>query len=175
MRRRVPLASRPIRCYSVAPGAGGTMSDEPIAREAYEQVADAFAAQAETKPHNAFYDRPALLSLLPPVRGKAVLDAGCGPGVYAEALLERGAAVLGLDVSPRMVELARARLGQRASIRLADLGRPLDLPEASFDVVISGLALDHVRDWDRLFAELFRVLRDPGWLVFSVAHPFDEY
>ena len=57
------------------------MNEEPIAREAYGRLADAYAARLVTKAHNAFYDRPAVLSLLPPVQGKRVLDAGCGPGV----------------------------------------------------------------------------------------------
>jgi SAM-dependent methyltransferase len=152
------------------------MDDEPIARDAYDRLADAFAALAPTKPHNAYYDRPALLALLPPVRGKAVLDAGCGPGIYAEALVERGASVVGLDVSARMVELARRRLGAAATIRQADLGQPLDFVAAeTFDVVVSALALDYVRDWDGVLAELYRVLRAPGHLVFSVGHPFDEF
>jgi 2-polyprenyl-3-methyl-5-hydroxy-6-metoxy-1,4-benzoquinol methylase len=52
----------------------------PIALEAYEELAESYAALVDTKPHNALYERPATLSLLPEVRGKRVLDAGCGPG-----------------------------------------------------------------------------------------------
>ena len=64
------------------------MPDEPIARIGYEQLADAYAAQVATKPHNAFYDRPALLALLPEVANRYVLDAGCGSGIYTEWLSE---------------------------------------------------------------------------------------
>jgi SAM-dependent methyltransferase len=150
--------------------------EEPIAREAYDLLAEAYAARVDAKPHNAFYDRPALQSLLPPVAGRRVLDAGCGPGVYAEWLAGRGAAVVGLDVSPRMLAQARQRLGDEASLLLADLGRPLAfLAPASFDVVLSALALDYVRDWGAAFREFFRVLRDPGHLVFSCAHPADDF
>lgn len=66
------------------------MPDPPIALEAYETLADAYAEAIDTKPHNAYYERPATLSLLPEVAGKRVLDAGCGPGAYAEWLLDRG-------------------------------------------------------------------------------------
>jgi 2-polyprenyl-3-methyl-5-hydroxy-6-metoxy-1,4-benzoquinol methylase len=83
---------------------------EPVAREVYDRLADAYAARAPTKPHNAFYERPATLSLLGDVAGKRVLDAGCGPGIYAEELVARGAEVVGFDASGRMVELARKRL-----------------------------------------------------------------
>src|SRR5262245_57876961 len=130
------------------------MHEPPIALGAYSRLADAFAARIDTNPYNAFYDRPAVLSLLPPVEGRRVLDAGCGPGVYAEWLAARGAEVVGVDVCPRMVESARLRLGDRASVIEADLGRPLDfLPAASFDLVLSALALDYVRDWDAAFRE----------------------
>jgi hypothetical protein len=57
------------------------MHEQPIVLEAYSCLADAYAARIDTKAHNAYYDRPAVTSLLPPVAGKRVLDAGCGPGV----------------------------------------------------------------------------------------------
>jgi len=152
------------------------MADHPIALDAYERLAEAYAARVETKAHNAFYDRPAVISLLPPVAGKRVLDAGCGPGVYAEWLANQGAEVVSLDVSPAMVQLANRRLQGRVRILRADLGQPLDFLEtASFDLVVSALALDYVKDWAAVFAEFFRLLREPGFLVFSVMHPADEF
>jgi SAM-dependent methyltransferase len=152
------------------------MEREPIAREAFDRLADGYAARVDTKAHNAFYDRPAVLSLLPPVEGRRILDAGCGPGAYADWLASHGAEVVGIDVCPRMVELARRRLGGRGSFAVADLGRPLDfLAPASFDLVLSALALDYVRDWGAAFREFFRVLRRPGHLVFSAGHPSDEF
>jgi len=75
------------------------MHEEPIALEAYSRLADAFAARIDTHPSNACYDRPAVISLLPPVEGRRVLDAGCGPGVYAEWLAGRGAEVVGVGVA----------------------------------------------------------------------------
>ena len=76
------------------------MAEEPIAQEAFERLADAYAARVDTKAHNAFYDRPAVLSLLPPLEGKRVLDAGCGPGVYADWATKSG--------TPQMVLRSRA-------------------------------------------------------------------
>ena len=152
------------------------MPDPPIARDVFEQLAEIYAARVEMKAHNAFYDRPAVISLLPPVAGKRVLDAGCGPGVYAEWLVERSAEVVGLDVSPAMVRLAQRRLQGRARILEADLGQPLDfLEKDSFDLIVSALALDYVKDWAAFFAEFFRLLRAPGHLVFSVGHPSDDF
>ena len=146
--------------------------DRPVALDAYEAMAEEYAARVETKPFNAYYERPATLSLLPEVRGLHVLDAGCGPGVYAEWLVTHGARVTGIDVSPKMLALARQRLGNRAALFLGDLGKPLDfLSDASFDLIIAPLVLHYVRDWDHVFGEFARLLKPGGVLVFSIHHP----
>lgn len=150
----------------------------PLALGPYEELAEAYAARVDTKPHNAYYDRPATLSLLPPagVQGRRVLDAGCGPGAYAQWLVDHGAEVVAIDVSPRMVGLARRRLGDRVTVVQADFSRPLDfLGDASFDGVLSPLALEYVRDWPAVFREFHRLLRRPGWFVCSVGHPFADF
>ncbi|GIV95435.1 MAG: SAM-dependent methyltransferase [Herpetosiphonaceae bacterium] len=151
------------------------MAEKEIAH-AYDQLAEAYAERVETKAHNACYDRPAVFSLLPPIKGKRVLDAGCGSGAYSDWLVQHGAEVVGCDISPKMVQIARQRLQGRARILQADLSQPLTFAEtASFDLIVSALALDYVRDWDTVFAEFYRVLRTPGYLVFSVGHPCDEF
>ena len=148
-------------------------TEKPIALDAYETLAEAYASVIDTKPHNALYERPAMLSLLPEVAGRRALDAGCGPGVYSEWLVERGAEVSAFDASPKMVELARRRLGARAVVREADLRAPLDfLADESFDLVISPLVFDYLDDWAVPLAEFHRVLRPSGRFVFSVTHPF---
>lgn len=152
------------------------MTDAPIAFDAYEALAEAYAAAIDTKPHNAYYERPATLSLLPEVKGKKVLDAGCGPGVYSEWLLGRGAEVLAVDASPKMVELAKQRLGTASDVRQADLSKPLSfLDDSSFDIVLSALVLEYIEDWRSTFAEFYRILRSSGHLVISVTHPFFDY
>ena len=152
------------------------MSNKPIALDTYEAVAEAFAAAVDTKPHNAYYERPATLSLLPEISGKRVLDAGCGAGVYSAWLIERGAEVFAIDASPKMLELTRRRLGRTHDIRQADLGQPLTfLDSSSFDIVLSPLVLDHIEDWRSTFAEFYRVLRPSGHFVFSVDHPLRDF
>jgi SAM-dependent methyltransferase len=149
---------------------------KPIAVHAYEALAERYAALVDTKAHNADYERPATLSLVPSIEGKRVLDAGCGPGVYAEWLVDHGAQVTAIDASPKMVEFARQRLGARADVRLADLGKPLDfLGDESFDLVLSPLVLDYIKDWTSVLGEFYRLLRALGLLVFSVEHPFEKF
>jgi SAM-dependent methyltransferase len=148
----------------------------PLAQEAYDELAEDFAAMIDTKPHNAYYERPATLSLLPDVRGKSVLDAGCGPGVYSEWLAGHGADVVALDANEKMVRLARQRLGDSARVILADLESPLEfLADASFDLIICPLVMDYIRVWDGTFSEFYRLLRPGCCLVFSIGHPFYNY
>ena len=152
------------------------MKEEPIALGVWEEMAELYAARVETKAHNAFYNWPAIRTLLPPVEGNRVLDAACGPGVFAEWLVDGGAEVVGFDVSPKMVEIAERRLQGKARIVKADFDQPLDFLETgSFDLVVSSLALDYVKDWDPIFREFSRVLRPSGRFVFSVGHPSDEF
>jgi SAM-dependent methyltransferase len=148
----------------------------------YDPIADVYAAYIDESPYNAFYERPAMLGLLPEVAGARVLDAGCGNGWYAEQLLGRGARLTAIDGSERMLGHARERLSRLARppgvpepvLRFADLGQPLDLPDASFDGILSALVLHYLRDWGPTLREFRRVLRPGGWLLFSTHHPMLE-
>jgi len=141
--------------------------------DSYNHIAERHVTQALEGIYTNYYERPAMYTLLGDVSGQRVLDAGCAAGHYAEWLVSRGASVLALDASPKMVELARQRLGDAADARLADLNAPLDfVATGSFDVILSSLVLDYIRDWDQLFREFDRVLVPAGRLIFSVHHPF---
>lgn len=127
----------------------------------------------------ATYDRPLRLFGIeePPMRRRLdplppgdVLDAACGTGRYAAYLAARGHTVVGVDRSPEMLDLARAKLpGARF-----DLGDVTDLPldDASVDTVVCALALVHVPDLAPAVAELARVVRPGGRIVVSDVHPF---
>jgi SAM-dependent methyltransferase len=151
-------------------------NQKPIAQDAYDDVAEAYAALVDTKPHNAYYERPATLSLLPDVNGKRVLDAGCGPGVYAEWLVAHGGIVVAFDANEKMVRLARQRLGEKAQVMQANLELPLDfLADGSFDVVVAPLVMDYVKAWESAFREFHRALKPGGCLVFSMEHPYAKF
>ena len=149
---------------------------KPIAQDAYNQLAEVYAQRVGTKPHNAYYERPATLSLLPDLKGKSVLDAGCGPGVYAEILVGLGAEVVAMDVSPKMVAYAQDRIGGKALVIEASLEDPLVFfDDETFDLVIAPLVMDYIHDWRATFGEFFRVLKSGGILVFSMEHPMMKY
>lgn len=143
---------------------------------AYEQMADSYNAKIDYKPHNAFYDRPNTLALMPDVQGKSILDAACGPGKYAEILLAQGADVTGFDISPRMVELAKERNKGVGTFFVHDFSDPLDMLEnQSFDIVLCALAMHYIADWTATIKEFYRVLKPKGLLILSTEHPFFEF
>lgn len=137
----------------------------------YDRMGDRYAAHAESGPYNAHYDRPAMLDAIGDVDGLEVLDAACGPGVYAEELVARGARVRAFDGSASMVRLARARLGDGVRVDLASLDDRLPYDDASVDLVVCALAIHYAADRAATFREFFRVLRPAGRCVVSTQHP----
>jgi trans-aconitate 2-methyltransferase len=96
---------------------------------------------------------------------ETVVDAGCGTGRVTRLLLERlpRGHVIGVDVSPSMIALAREALGERAELVVCDL---LDLElERPVDAVFSNATFHWIRDHERLFARLHAALRPGGRLV----------
>jgi SAM-dependent methyltransferase len=149
--------------------------DDPIAEDAYDELADEYDEDVKSNAYNAHLEFPATSSLVPDVEGKQILDAGCGTGVYTAWLLDQGADVVGVDVSEAMLARARENTGGRADLQRADLGAPLPVAEDSFDGVLSALALDYVEQWEAPLSEFARLVRPGAFLVFSVAHPLDVF
>jgi SAM-dependent methyltransferase len=141
----------------------------------YDEMAPVYEAHASDSPYNAHYDRPAVLALVGEVEGRRVLDAGSGPGLYAEELLARGADVVAVDGSERMVELAQRRLGSRAVVVHADLSEPLPFADNEFDVVVCPLVIHHLPDRAAALREFFRVLSPGGRVVLSTQHPTADW
>lgn len=153
-----------------------TSDNNPIAKAAYDEMADTYEEDVKTNAYNAELEFPATSSLVPNVDGKRILDAGCGTGFYTKWLVEQGADVLGIDVSDEMLSHAVDQVSGSAEFTQADLGEPLDFAAAEwFDGIVSALALSYVKDWDQVFSEFNRILTSGGFLVFSTGHPLDHF
>jgi SAM-dependent methyltransferase len=118
--------------------------------------------EAETSPENRW-----ILEQLGDLRGKRVLDLGCGAGEAAVYLAKRGAHVVASDLSPEFLELvgrvaAHHGVGDRVTTHLSDADR-IDLPPASFDVVYAANLLHHVSPG--LALDRIAALLKPGGLV----------
>jgi SAM-dependent methyltransferase len=114
-----------------------------------------------------------VLRAIGPCAGAAVLDAGCGEGYMARALTERGATVVGLDRSARLLRAAgemRAGNDQEPVFALGDLAA-LPFRDEQLDVVLCNHSLNDLRFLRRPFQEFARVLRPGGRLVVLMLHP----
>ncbi|GLZ76941.1 SAM-dependent methyltransferase [Actinorhabdospora filicis] len=114
------------------------------------------------------------LRLLGDVRGRRVLELGCGAGQCGRWLLGEGAHVVGLELSWRQLQHAR-RIDLESDVTLPAVqadAQVLPFADASFDVVCSAYgALPFIADAGGALREITRVLRPGGRLVFSVTHP----
>lgn len=110
--------------------------------------------------------------LIPPLRGKTVLDLGCGYGWHSRYAARQGAAsVLGIDLSARMIEEARRRNpAEHVTYRVCGI-EEYAYPESAYDFVISNLALHYIADLDSVFANVFRTLKAGGVFLFNIEHP----
>ena len=148
--------------------AAGEPTVEAAPRDGYA----AWAPGYDDDPDNIVIalEEPALWSRIADVAPGRALDAGCGTGRHARRLVDLGHDVVGVDLTPEMIDRARGRVPEARFLE-GDL-RALPLPDAAFDLVVCGLALAHLPDLSPAVAELARVLRPGGRLLVSVLHPF---
>jgi ubiquinone/menaquinone biosynthesis C-methylase UbiE len=104
--------------------------------------------------------------------GKSVLDLGCGTGRHTLWLARSGAKVVAVDLSAGMLAEARTKTGaETVSFLQHDLHERLPFEPEQFELLVSGLVLEHLRDLDSFFAETRRVLKPGGLAVISAMHP----
>jgi len=142
----------------------------------YEGKALQYAETVDTRPWNAYFERLAVVSLLPPLAGAKVLDACCGSGWYAEYLIQRGANVTAFDFNSEFVDLTRSRVGDQAKVFQADLAEPLKFAQnEEYDLVLCPLVMHYLKEWEPTLREFHRVLKPKGIFVFSTHHPFIDW
>ena len=154
--------------------------DADSVREAWDYAADAYAqSQAAGRDFYRYhFFGPAQVEACGDVRGLRVLDVGCGSGYFAREMAERGARVVGADISPRMIEHARkleaqAPLGIEYIVRdAAELAAAFE--GGSFDLATSCVALQDIPDVPAALAAVRTVLRPGGRFVASITHPCTE-
>ncbi|MEH6307598.1 class I SAM-dependent methyltransferase [Olivibacter sp. CPCC 100613] len=115
---------------------------------------------------------PTFRALLPNLANKSILDLGCGYGWHCRYAMEQKAKqVIGIDLSKKMLEKAKA-LTEHSGIRYECRAiEDVVYDEATFDVVISSLALHYVQDFQQVCQRVYHCLVPGGVFVFSVEHP----
>jgi len=152
------------------------LSEKAISYDSYTEMAEYYFKDVDHKPFNALYERPGTLSLMPSVKGKVVLDAGCAAGWYTKWLLDQGAEPIAIDFNEEMVKFTEIRVNSLCKVVQHDLNNPLDfIEDESLDIILSSLTLHYIKDWDSVFGEFYKKLKKGGCLVFSTHHPFMDF
>ncbi len=142
----------------------------------YDDFASQYAELAAKREEAGIEQEPIMprfLEMLGDVSGLTVLDAGCGEGYLARILARRGASVTGIDISPRLVEIARAKDPQgNITYEVADLCQPLPAYKHHFDLIVSHFVLNDVYDYRGFIITLGSVAKPGGRLVLSMNNPY---
>jgi ubiquinone/menaquinone biosynthesis C-methylase UbiE len=145
------------------------LSDLSSVRDGYDRWAAVYDHDAN--PLQAL-EEPVIRHAIGDVRGLNVLDLGCGTGRHALWLAAGGATVMAVDFSEGMLDEARRKPGAECVRFIChDVHEPLPFDEGQFQLVVSGLVIEHVRDLDAYFADINRVLKQNGRAVVSGMHP----
>ncbi len=137
-------------------------------------IRDEFAHQAEAfarSPTMSLAETLDVVVDLAPANPEARwVEIACGPGLIARALAPRVGSVVGLDLTPAMIEKARAEAAaagvENVSFEVAD-ATALDLPGDAFDGAITRFSLHHIPAPVRVLEEMRRVVKPGGWVVVS--------
>jgi ubiquinone/menaquinone biosynthesis C-methylase UbiE len=147
--------------------------------EGWNAAGEEFAARFER--HEEFFHKyminPAILDLLGPVEGKAILDVACGEGHLSRKLAELAKGnvrITGVDASETLIEIAKQRnkaFANSIQFQVGDASRMDQVPSKAFDIAICNMALMFIKRYEDAIHEVARALKPQGIFVFSLLHP----
>jgi 2-polyprenyl-3-methyl-5-hydroxy-6-metoxy-1,4-benzoquinol methylase len=138
----------------------------------YDDIAEWYDAWVGPIQEDPYFAEVCLL--MGEVAGQRICDLACGQGRIARFLAAEGASVLGLDLSAKLLQIARRReeaepLG--VEYRQADAGHLQGVVEEAFDGVLCNMALMDIPDLAPTLRSVRHLLRPGGWFIFSILHP----
>lgn len=121
---------------------------------------------------NELIEIPIMKSILPDLKGKKILDLGCGNGSMSKYFIEKGASyVLALDISQNMINEAKEKNSAK-NINYDVLSmEEISTINEKFDIVFSSLAFHYIEDFNKLTNDINNLLNENGMLIFSQEHP----
>ena len=158
--------------------AGCPVNEASASRFDFGRIAHRYDAWYRT-PRGAMYDRlekRAIAKLLPPAPdGGTLLEIGCGTGHWSEYFSDRGFEITGVDISERMIAVARHKNVAGGTFEVADAER-LPFPDGIFDVSVAVTTLEFVADPTRAVAEMARCAKKTGGtLIVGALNPLSTY
>ena len=143
--------------------------------EQWDDNAQAFAdlVAGEGTPHHKMILNPCVEDLVGDVKGKRILDAGCGEGYLTRYYARKGADVTGVDISKNLVEIARDKSPEDLLLdyKVEDICHMDSIVDDFFDIVLCNLVILNVPCFKKAFSEFNRILATGGVLVLSIVHP----
>ena len=122
---------------------------------------------------NDLIEIPAFRRIMPNVKDKKILDLGCGYGESDKYYKELGAkSVLGVDISEHMIEIANKTNKPKGVEYEVMAMEDISQIDDKFDIIMSSLAFHYLKDYTQLVKDIYNLLNDNGYLVFSQEHPF---
>lgn len=121
---------------------------------------------------NELIEIPIIKTMLPDLKGKRILDLGCGNGSMSKYFIENGAEyVLALDISQNMIDEAKQK-NSHEKITYDVLGMEnISTIKEKFDLVFSSLAFHYIEDFNKLTSDIYNLLNENGMLLYSQEHP----
>jgi len=151
------------------------MDDDEVAKYWDRNAPDWIpAVRAGWDVYREYVNNPPFFAMLPGLTGMRVLDVACGEGYNTCKLADLGARVVGVDISEVMIAAAREHEADepRGIEYHVTSGNDLSaFADASFDAVLSTMALMDMADYTGCVREVARVLKDAGLFQFSITHP----
>jgi len=155
-----------------------TISQEE-AIQGWDAAGEEFAARFER--HEEFFHKyminPAILELIGPVEGKAVLDVACGEGHLSRKLAEMAKGnirITGVDASETLIQIAKQRnkaFSDCIQFQTGDASRMDQVPSKTFHIAICNMALMFIKRYEDAIHEVARALKPRGIFIFSLLHP----
>jgi ubiquinone/menaquinone biosynthesis C-methylase UbiE len=115
--------------------------------------------------YNEYLEVPSMIKAVGRIKGKKLLDVGCGAGVHVKHYQKMGAKCWGIDLSDTMIELAKKNCTS-AEFKVGSMTK-LPYKSNSFDIVTCSLAIDYVEDIEKVLKEMNRVLKKGGLVYYS--------
>lgn len=152
------------------------MSRNKPSEAEWDKVADLWHRETGEKGlwHQKHDIDPVIFNILGKVKGKKILDLGCGNGYFARLLAKRGARLIAVDISSKLIDLAKAEEKRKPLGIIYFLGDAANLEKIksnSFDIVVANMSLMDIKNAEGAVKEVSRVLKRGGRFIFSIVHP----
>ncbi len=149
------------------------MTVEKHTKKMYDQFGKEYQRTRKEKHksrlYNEFLEVPCMITAVGNIRGKLLLDVGCGAGVHIKKYLSKGAKCWGMDISQSMIEMAKQNC-HNVEFKIGSMTK-LPYKNSSFDIVTASLSVDYIENLIPVFKEISRVLKNGGKFYYSNESP----